>query len=126
MRGFSGVGILLTGESSVVDRVTVENNSGGGMCVCGTVTQSNATRNGAFGILASNVRDSTATHNRGDGIIIDAGLAQGNIAAFNEDRGIALLRGAALDNITIANRRAGISAFRRSRKTSRPSSKALV
>ena len=107
------MGILLNGSGSFVERVTVDSNAGGGMSVAGTVIEGAATQNGAFGIIATAVRDSTSLQNSGDGIIIstNAGVAAGNVSSLNGGFGIALQPGTATANTVFFNQAAGISAL---------------
>ena len=92
VRGMGSMGIQMTGSASFVEKVSVYGNAGGGMAVNGgSVTQSAATQNGSFGIIASTVRDCTSSENLGDGIILDGstgGIATGNISSFNGGYGI--------------------------------------
>lgn len=112
VRGMGRIGIKLSGSGSVVERVTVDSNAGGGMSVAGAVIQSAATQNGSFGIIADTVRDSTAQQNSGDGIIlgINGGVATGNVSALNGGFGMAVQFGTASSNTLFLNQAAGISA----------------
>ncbi len=113
VRGMGLIGIELTGSVSVVERVTVDSNAGGGMIVAGAVIQSAATQNGSFGIVADTVRDSTAQENSGDGIILghNGGVATGNVSALNGGFGLAVQFGTASGNTLFLNQSAGISAL---------------
>ena len=73
VRGVGSIGIVIEGSGNTVERVTVDSNPKGGMTVGGSVIASSAIRNGAFGIIAGMVRDSTAAENAGDGILLSAG-----------------------------------------------------
>jgi hypothetical protein len=111
VRGMGSQGILMTGDGSFVERVNADSNAGGGIIVAGTVIQSAATHNGAFGILAITVRDCTAVLNAGDGIILDGsgGVGTGNIASFNGGRGMSVPNGVATGNTMVRNTSFGIS-----------------
>ena len=113
VRGMGLMGILLQGSGSFVEKVTVDSNAGGGMSVAGTVTESAATQNGSFGIIASAIRDSTVLQNSGDGIIlaVNGGVATGNVSSLNGGFGIALQLGTATANTLFFNQAAGISAL---------------
>jgi hypothetical protein len=106
-------GILMTGDGSFVEKVTVRNNAGGGMSVAGAVLESAAIQNGSFGIIALIVRDSTSIKNLGDGIILDGsgGVATGNVSSFNGGYGISAPFGTAAGNTMFLNTSFGISAL---------------
>jgi len=103
----------MTGEGSLVEKVSADSNAGGGMVVAGTVIQSSATQNGAAGIFAITVRDSTAVQNLGDGILLDGsgGVATGNIASFNGKHGILAPNGTVTNNTVVRNMSFGISSL---------------
>jgi hypothetical protein len=113
VRGMGLMGILLQGNGSFVERVTVDSNAGGGMSVAGSVIESAATQNGSFGIIASTIRDSTSLQNSGDGIIlaVNGGVATGNVSSMNGGSGIALQLGTATSNTLFLNQGVGISAL---------------
>jgi len=116
VRGMGLFGIQLTGDGSLVEKVTVDSNAGGGMTVAGTVTQSAATQNGSFGIIANIVRDCFSSQNAGDGIILgvpgpNGGVASGNNSSSNGGVGIAVQLGTASVNTLFLNTGAGISAL---------------
>jgi hypothetical protein len=104
-------GIFITGAGSSVEKVVVDSN-GGGILIAGNVIASAATRNGAFGIFATIVRDCYVTDNHDDGIQLDAigGVATGNIASFNGLQGILSPNGTVTGNTTVRNLAFGISA----------------
>jgi hypothetical protein len=105
------IGILLSGHSSVVEKVAVYDNAGGGMSVDGTVVDSAAAHNGSFGIIAGMVRDCTSRENAGDGILLNAGgIATGNITSLNGGSGLYVPYGTAARNTVFLNKSLGISA----------------
>jgi hypothetical protein len=107
-----GPGLSITGDGSLVEKVNVNSNAGGGMVVAGTVVQSEAMLNGSFGIVALIVRDSTAIQNAGDGILVDAGgIASGNVSSSNGGYGIYVPFSTAVHNTTFQNKASGISAL---------------
>ena len=110
VRGMGSTGIFITGAGSVVERVVVDSNGGGG--VAGSVIESSATRNGTFGILATIVRDCYVTDNHDIGIQLDGigGVATGNIASFNGSHGILSPNGTVSGNTAVRNAAFGISA----------------
>ncbi len=111
VRGMGLMGILLSGDGSSVEHVIGEQNAGGGMSVAGNVSQSAATRNGSFGIIGLNVRDSNAVQNVGDGIIVDSGgVATGNVSSANGGLGMAVFNGTATGNTIFVNTMFGIRA----------------
>jgi hypothetical protein len=113
VRGMGATGIFITGQGSLIERVTADSNGGGGFLVAGSVIECTATRNGSnFGIFAIVVRDSLATDNHGVGIQLDAsgGVANGNIASFNGDHGISAPNGTVINNTAVRNVSFGISA----------------
>ena len=112
VRGMGGVGIVLGGSGSFVDKVVVYGNAGGGMSVTGGVTGSAATQNGSFGMIATMVRDSSALENVGDGIILDisGGVATGNVSSLNGGFGIYVPFGTATNNTLFLNTSLKISA----------------
>jgi hypothetical protein len=107
-----GLGIMMTGDGSFVEKVTVDGNAGGGMTVAGSVIESSATNNGSFGIIATRVRDCIVLQNVGDGIVLDGsgGVATGNTSSFNGGYGIYAPFATATGNSTFLNKYFGISA----------------
>jgi len=107
------IGVWLPGEGSVVEKVSAENNAGGGFNVAGTVSDSSAMQNGSFGIAAFTVRDSTAQQNLGDGILLNGtgGVASGNVSAFNGGYGIGAPYSTITRNTVFGNKGFGISVF---------------
>ena len=112
VRGMGLFGIRLAGGGSFVEKVTADSNAGGGMMVNGAVTQSAATQNGSFGIIADIIKDSSSLQNAGDGIIlgVNGGVASGNVSSLNGGFGIAVQFGTATANNLFLNQGAGISA----------------
>jgi hypothetical protein len=111
VRGMGRAAILLMGDGSFVERVSAVGNAGGGISVAGSVISSSAVQNGSFGIIATTVRDSTATENAGDGILLDiGGVATGNVSSFNGGFGIFVPFGTATGNTLFVNKSFGISA----------------
>jgi len=112
VRGMGGVGILILGAGSSVERVVLDSNGGGGVIIAGSVIESTATRNGGFGIFATIVRDSYVTDNHADGIELDGigGVATGNISSFNGKNGILSPNGSVTGNTVVRNVAFGISA----------------
>ena len=112
VRGMGSTGIFITGAGSVVERVVVDSNGGGGVLIAGSVIESSATRNGTFGILATIVRDCYVTDNHDIGIQLDGigGVATGNIASFNGSHGILSPNGTVSGNTAVRNAAFGISA----------------
>jgi hypothetical protein len=90
VRGMGSTGIFMTGDGSLVQKVSAESNAGTGMVVAGSVVDSSAIGNGSTGIFASIVRDSEAASNAKDGIVLDArgGVAIGDLSSINGGRGI--------------------------------------
>ena len=113
VRGMGRFGIWLSGNGSFVEKVTADSNADGGLNVAGTVIESAATQNGAFGIIALSVRDSTAFQNAGDGVILEAngGVATGNVSSQNVGSGIIVQGGTATGNTVFLNQGAGITAL---------------
>ncbi len=111
VRGMGSTGILITGLGGSIERVVADSNAGGGLLVAGSVIESAATRNGSFGILAIIVRDSFATDNHNDGIVLDGsgGVGAGNIASFNGGRGMSVPNGTATGNTMVRNAGFGLS-----------------
>ena len=111
VRGMGMMGILLSGDGSSVEHVTVAQNGGGGMSVSGIVNESAATLNASFGIIGLNVRASSAVLNGGDGIIVSSGgVAAGNVSSSNGGLGMAVLNGTATGNTIFVNQLFGIHA----------------
>jgi len=112
VRGMSQAGILLNGEGSSVEKITAYSNAGGGITVAGSVLDSVSTHNGSFGIVGEIVRNSTASENLGDGIIIDAGgVASNNVSSSNGGYGIFVQFGTANGNSSFVNKQFGLSAL---------------
>jgi hypothetical protein len=112
VRGMGSLGIGLFGGGNVVERITAENNAGGGIIAAGNVFQSSANQNGAFGIFATIIQDSTADENHDVGIQIDAegGVAIGNAAHINGKEGISSPNGTVMGNTVTLNKGFGIKA----------------
>ena len=108
-----GFGILMTGDAGFVEKVAAFGNPGGGISVAGSVIESAATQNGAFGIIAFIVRDCISRENAGDGILADTegGLAAGNVSSLNAGYGISVQYGTATGNTLFLDKSFGISAF---------------
>jgi len=113
VRGMGNFGLVLIGPGDLVERVTADSNSGGGMIVAGSAIESAGTLNGGFGILAITVRDCITTDNKREGILLDGsgGVATGNIASFNGTQGIRAPNGTVIGNTTVRNAGFGISAL---------------
>ena len=113
VRGMGRFGIWLSGSGSFVEKVTADSNADGGINVAGSVIESAATQNGAFGIIALSVRDFTAFQNAGDGIILEAsgGVATANVSSQNVGSGIIVQNGTAAGNTVFLNQGAGITAL---------------
>jgi hypothetical protein len=112
VRGMGLIGIWLTGDGSVVEKVTADSNAGGGLSVAGSVIGSAAIQNGSLGIIGNTVRDSSAVQNFGDGILLQpGGVATGNVSSTNGGYGIALPYGTATGNTLFLNKSFGISAI---------------
>lgn len=110
--GMGGPGIQLNGERSSVQDVMAENNAGGGIYVTGSVVASSASRNGSFGIFALTVRDSYATQNAHDGILlIGGGMASGNVSSLNGGTGIFAQLAVVTNNRVFLNQGVGITAL---------------
>jgi hypothetical protein len=112
VRGVGATGILITGIGAFVQNVVADSNAGAGMVVAGSVIESATTLNGSFGVLAIVVRDSIATDNHGNGIVLDGsgGVGTGNIASFNGTNGILAPNGTVAHNTVVRNASFGISA----------------
>jgi hypothetical protein len=114
VRGMGLFGIQLAGDGSLVEKVNVDSNAGGGMTVAGTVTQNAATQNGSFGIIANIARDCFSSQNAGDGIILGVPGPNGGVAnnsSSNGGVGIAVQLGTASANTLFLNTGDGISAL---------------
>ncbi len=112
VRGMGLQGIQLNGDGSSIEKVTADNNAGGGMSVQGSVTSSTAIQNGSFGIIALLVRDTTALQNAGDGIVLDAGgSAAGNVSSLNGGFGIYSPYGTVIGDTMFLNKAAAVSAI---------------
>jgi hypothetical protein len=113
VRGMGSFGIGIFGAGSIVERVTVDSNAGGGIIINGTVLESAANLNGPFGIFATIVRGSIADDNTGNGIVMDAigGVAIGNVASFNGQNGILSPNATVTANTMVRNVAFGISAI---------------
>jgi len=112
VRGMGSNGIFLTGDGSLVQKVSAESNAGAGIIVAGSVIDSSAIGNGSTGILASIVRDSEAASNVKDGIILDGrgGVATGDVSSLNGGRGILAQNGSVTGSTMTLNKGAGLSA----------------
>jgi hypothetical protein len=113
VRGMGNIGLRMTGDGSVVERVSVSSNPGGGMIIAGVTSGITATLNGAFGIFAITVRDSIAVNNAKEGIQLDGsgGVAIGNIASFNGGDGISAPNGTVIGNTVVRNGAFGITSI---------------
>ncbi|WP_321472281.1 right-handed parallel beta-helix repeat-containing protein [uncultured Paludibaculum sp.] len=113
VRGMGAFGILMTGDGSFVEKVTLDSNAGGGVVAAGTVLDSAATHNGRFGILAITVRECTALKNAGNGINLDGsgGVGIGNISSFNTGVGISVPNGSASNNTMVRNQSFGLTSI---------------
>lgn len=112
VRGMGAQGLFLVGNGSFVEKVSADENAGGGFLVFGTVLESSATGNGSFGIFALTVKNCTSESNTGDGITLDSsgGVADENVSSFNGGRGIVAPNGTVSSNTIVRNTGAGISA----------------
>jgi len=112
IRGMGSQGIQLNGTGSSVEKVLVLENGAGGMSVEGSVTASTAVRNGMFGIIGTLIRDSYATENVGDGIILNSGgTAASNVSSYNGGFGFYIQFGTAIGNTAMLNTGTGLSAL---------------
>ena len=113
VRGMGNFGLELIGMGDRVERVTADSNAGLGMIISGTVSDSAGTMNGGIGIFAITVRDSVATTNRLQGILLDAsgGVGTGNIASFNGTQGIEAPNGTVIGNTMVRNGAFGLKAL---------------
>jgi len=112
VRGMGSTGIFLTGEGSLVERVTAESNGGFGFLIAGSVIQSAALRNGSAGIFALIIRECSAIGNQKNGIMVDAmgGVAVGNVSSFNGGHGILAPNATVVNNTIVRNVQFGVSA----------------
>jgi hypothetical protein len=110
IHGMGSHGVFLTGDGSLVEKVSADFNGGIGLFVAGLVTASSGNANGQNGIFADTVRDSSALNNTSDGMVIDArgGISTGNIATFNGGNGMNLPNGTAIGNTIVRNGLFGI------------------
>ena len=113
VRGMGSHGIFLTGDGSLVEKVSARSNAGAGIIVGGMVLNSSAIGNGSTGILANSVRDSEAASNTQDGIILDGrgGVAMGDVSADNGGVGIRPQNGSVMNSVITLNKGAGIQAL---------------
>jgi hypothetical protein len=112
VNGMGSHGIFLSGDGSLVDKVSVQNNAGAGIIVAGSVIESSAVANGSTGILAFIVRDSEAANNAGDGIITDGrgGVAMDDVSSFNGNRGIVAQNASVTGSTITLNKGVGLQA----------------
>jgi hypothetical protein len=112
VRGMGSDGISLTGDGSLVSKVSAQSNAGTGIIVSGTVSESSAINNGETGILAIIVSNSEAASNTGDGIDLDArgGVALNVVSSDNGKNGITVANGSVTGSTVTLNKGAGISA----------------
>jgi hypothetical protein len=111
VHGMGNFGIFMTGDGSIVERISVSSNAGGGLIVAGDVSEIAASLNGAFGIFAISVRGSIAVDNAKDGIVLDAsgGVGIGNISSFNGGNGMSVPNGTVTGNTIVRNNLVGIT-----------------
>jgi hypothetical protein len=111
VHGMGLVGIQVPDATSVVEKIIAHNNAGGGI-VAGQVKDSTANQNGSFGILAFTVRDSAASENTEDGIILNSGggIASGNVSSVNGGYGISAPYATISGNSVFLNKLFGIAA----------------
>ena len=112
VRGMGAQGIFLTGDGSLVEKVSVRSNAGAGMIVAGMVLNSSAIGNGSNGIFAISVRDSEAASNAGDGIDLDGvgGAAMNDLSSLNGGVGVRPANGSVMNSTITLNKGAGIFA----------------
>jgi hypothetical protein len=113
VRGMGSHGIFVSGDGSLVDKVSAQSNAGAGLIVAGSVINSSAIANGSTGILAFIVRDSEAANNVRDGIITDGrgGVAMDDVSSFNGNRGIVAQNGSVTGSTITLNKGVGLSAI---------------
>jgi len=112
VRGMGSHGIFLTGDGSLVQKVSSEGNAGSGMIVAGSVVDSSVIGNGQTGILAIIVRDSEAASNTGDGIVLDGrgGVSIGDVSSINGGRGIVAQNASVTGSTMTLNKGVGLFA----------------
>jgi len=113
VRGMGSHGIFLSGDGSLVQKVSAQSNAGVGIVVAGSVLDSSAIANGQEGILAIIVRDSEAANNVHDGIILDGrgGVATNDVASDNGGRGIVAQNASVINSTTTLNKGVGLFAI---------------
>jgi hypothetical protein len=112
VRGMGSHGIFVSGDGSLVEKISVQSNAGAGIIVSGSVLESSAIGNGSTGILAFIVRDSEAANNVGDGIITDGrgGVALNDVSSFNGKRGIVAQNASVTGSTSTLNKGVGLFA----------------
>ena len=112
VNGMGSHGIFLSGDGSMVERVSVQSNAGSGIIVAGSVLESSSIGNGSTGVLAFIVRDSEAANNAGDGIITDGrgGVALDDVSSFNGKRGIVAQNASVTGSTITLNKGVGLQA----------------
>jgi hypothetical protein len=112
VNGMGSHGIFLSGDGSMVERVSAQSNAGSGIIVAGSVLESSSIGNGSTGILAFIVRDSEAADNVGDGIVTDGrgGVAMDDVSSFNGKRGIVAQNGSVTGSTITLNKGVGLQA----------------
>jgi len=110
IHGMGSHGIFITGDGSIVEKVTTDGNGGDGMIVNGAVLSSASNANGSAGIFAVTVRDSSTVDNTGAGIILDGrgGIGTGNASSFNGGAGMVVPNGVATNNTITRNNGVGM------------------
>jgi hypothetical protein len=113
VRGMGSHGIFLSGDGSLVQKVSAQSNAGSGIIVAGSVIDSSAIANGQTGILAVIVRDSEAASNVHDGIVLDGrgGVGTGDVSSDNGGRGIVAQNGSVINSTTTLNKGVGLFAI---------------
>jgi hypothetical protein len=112
VRGMSGHGIRMLGDSTVVERVVAVSNGGPGIVVGqGSVIDSIANLNASgAAIVGTIVRGSIATNNVFGIFVRPGGVAVGNAANFNAATGISVNHATATNNTANDNGSFGIDA----------------
>jgi hypothetical protein len=112
VHGMGSSGIFLTGDGSLVEKVSSRGNAGTGIVAAGSVIQCSAIGNGQSGILAFIVRDSEAASNTRDGIDTDGrgGVAIGDVASLNGGRGIVAANASVTGSTMTLNKGFGLEA----------------
>jgi hypothetical protein len=112
VRGMGSHGIFMSGDGSLVEKVSARSNAGVGIVVEGSVIESSAIGNGESGILAVIVRDSEAASNTRDGIDTDGrgGVAMGDVASLNGGRGIVAANASVTGSTITLNKGVGLHA----------------